>query len=459
MVFRLLDFSNNTYEVNSSIEIKEFISECNFKDTTISNNKSIIQTRKPQLLSELSTKPNLDSYDQIIISLITIAEFQTLTDKSVIYFTKTMDQLTLDNFKSDTFEYIEINQKLLKLNSKCKHILITLDSKKENYLVSSVIGAARYFDEFQKLQLFTLDFDKESIIEYSNMTTIKIIVVMVVIIVIMKEFNHLTYIGRVPPEMVNHKTGDINEPEFGSDFPGVITRVAKNNCSEFKVGDQVYGTAYNTEMKIFNYSNIIKNNPQQNNLTVNYQVFLEENNQLEYNSNSGNQDNKRSVKSPIEFWRNEAKLDETIIASPIKSDIIIDNIIDKVILLSGSTGFSGVGIFLSQRLNDGIDFDEYQFGVPSLSTLNSLPGGYMQSRIIGEHLLLEASTRGIPAMTIRLPSIFSNPDTGIGHSNDFLQLLIKATSAIKYFPTGTSSILNIISLNGELQTEREIFEY
>ncbi|KAN0009050.1 hypothetical protein ACTFIU_008941 [Dictyostelium citrinum] len=459
----------------------------------------------------------------------------------------------------------------------------------------------------------------------------------------------------------------------------------------------------------FNYSNITKNNPQQNNLTkVNYQVSLEEKNQLDNNSNSINQDNKRSVNqmfldkvsevlsieiskintdiklsaygadslaivqlknwvdkklsgniitiqqlqtntisssikiitnalnkkkkegkssivvsntnqaTSIEFWRNEAKLEETIIASSFKSDIIIDNTIDKVILLSGSTGFLGgylllnlvkmkscsivycltradssdqmilkkkiinnlkhhkliemfeqselekilpvcgdlgktklglsdnmyleisnqvnliiscgadinlsanyktikstnvdsikefiklsvskgtnkpmipivnlstFGIFFSQRLNHGIDFDEYQFGVPPLSTLNNLPGGYMQSKIIGEHLLLEASSRGIPAMTIRLPSIFSNPDTGIGHSNDFLQLLIKATSVIKYFPTESSSMfinpvtwvaknvinlifnegcwskskinsLNIISLNGEIQSTNEIF--
>ncbi|KAM9960405.1 hypothetical protein ACTFIW_009545 [Dictyostelium discoideum] len=344
---------------NNFIEIIELLYQCSFKDTIISKDKkSIIQTRKPKLLSGLSPNPNIDSYDQIIIYgnddseicnkflkslestddkilniISTISKFnefvekQSITDKSVIYFIKTMEQLTLDNFKSVTFEYIEINRKLLKLNSMCKHVLITSDSRKDNYLASSVIGAARYFDEFQQLQLFTLDFDKESIIEYTHsknnknnneknlvslielLTDKKISIQKEYLIrngkvyferikkeqnlrkkfksesyqdlvendlvavlspnleyelkpmtkdlepfevqVEIKSFalnykDYLTYIGSVPPEMVNHKTGDINDPEFGSDFSGVITRVSKNNCSEFKVGDQVYGTAYNT---------------------------------------------------------------------------------------------------------------------------------------------------------------------------------------------------------------------
>ncbi|KAM9999767.1 hypothetical protein ACTFIZ_008248 [Dictyostelium cf. discoideum] len=349
---------NNEGNHNLS-EIKEVLDQCDFKDTIISDNKSIIQTRKPKLLSKLSPNPNLDSYDQIIIygndeseickillksikatdhkilrTISTISKFnelvekQSITDKSVIYFIKTMEQLTLDNFKSVTFEYIEINRILLKLNSVCKNVLIASDSRKDNYLASSVIGAARYFDEFQQLQLFTLDFDKESIIEYTNINNSEKNLISLIELLtdkkisIQKEYlirngkvyferikkeenlkskfnsesyqdfeendlvavlspnleyelksmtkdlepfdvqveiksfalnykDYLTYTGNVPPEMMNHKTGDINDPEFGIDFSGVITRVSKNNCSEFKVGDNVYGSGYNTASSKF----------------------------------------------------------------------------------------------------------------------------------------------------------------------------------------------------------------
>ncbi|KAN0051003.1 hypothetical protein ACTA71_006748 [Dictyostelium dimigraforme] len=69
------------------------------------------------------------------------------------------NQLKIDDFEEITYKYIQINKILKKLNGRCKHILLANEIKGENYLSSSVIGAARYFDEIPHLQWYSIDFD------------------------------------------------------------------------------------------------------------------------------------------------------------------------------------------------------------------------------------------------------------------------------------------------------------
>ncbi|KAM9972762.1 hypothetical protein ACTFIR_012131 [Dictyostelium discoideum] len=171
----------------------QLLNSCNFKDIVMSKEcvfGSVIQAQKPPI-SLLNSQPKhdniiiygggnssfvenvkLDSNSNSLIQIETIQEFNELiskstnTDDSIIYFIKTLETLSLDNYKEITLEYIEINQKLLQINSSCKHVLIVSDSRKTNYLASSVIGAARYFDEFPLLKLHTLDFDYDSTQNY-----------------------------------------------------------------------------------------------------------------------------------------------------------------------------------------------------------------------------------------------------------------------------------------------------
>ncbi|KAM9968926.1 hypothetical protein ACTFIW_000329 [Dictyostelium discoideum] len=112
---------------------------------------------------------NNENYKSIYqISKINEINEKLITDKSIIFFIKTIDKLLIENFKEITFEYIQINQMILKLNSKCKHVLLAKDIKGENYLSSSVIGVSRYFDQIPQLELFTIDFDNNSIDSINN---------------------------------------------------------------------------------------------------------------------------------------------------------------------------------------------------------------------------------------------------------------------------------------------------
>ncbi|KAM9969082.1 hypothetical protein ACTFIW_000165 [Dictyostelium discoideum] len=73
--------------------------------------------------------------------------------------------MNTSNFKEITLEYIQINQLILKLelSNNFKHLLLTLNSTTDNYLSSSIVGAARYFVEFPQLDLLTLNYDNISI--------------------------------------------------------------------------------------------------------------------------------------------------------------------------------------------------------------------------------------------------------------------------------------------------------
>ncbi|KAM9993921.1 hypothetical protein ACTFIZ_011882 [Dictyostelium cf. discoideum] len=88
--------------------------------------------------------------------------------------------------------------------------------------------------------------------------------------------------------------------------------------------------------------------------------------------------------------------------------------------------------------NDDEIFEETNI----LPNFDTTPIGYIRSKVISEKLLTNAAeSRGIPSIIIRPPDIFSNPITGIGHSNDILSLLLKASKEIGYYPNIRISIL------------------
>ncbi|KAK5575045.1 hypothetical protein RB653_010300 [Dictyostelium firmibasis] len=338
---------------------QEVLSNHNYKDILVSDDSKniwscfVIHAQKPTLL-ELSNFSNTE-YDNIIVfgnennqnyftksikssfnKINWVSSFEeikkliklsssststsTITDNSIVYFTKGIEELTLNNFKSINFEYIEINKLLLKYGLKCKHVLVTRDCEGSNYLASSLIGAARYFDEYRQLQLFTLDFDNYSI-QWCDECSNNIVNLMKVIeplidpkANIQREFlirNNQVYFERAKLELnlkksfksesfennnnlistltsnleyqllskscrnlrqneieveikatgINYKdylkfsgsieksnqSGVSNQPEFGIDFSGIVTKVGNNDHSgEFKIGDKVYGIGYNT---------------------------------------------------------------------------------------------------------------------------------------------------------------------------------------------------------------------
>ncbi|KAM9988497.1 hypothetical protein ACTFIZ_012235 [Dictyostelium cf. discoideum] len=100
--------------------------------------------------------------------------------------------------------------------------------------------------------------------------------------------------------------------------------------------------------------------------------------------------------------------------------------------------FSTFTVFINQSLN-GEEFDESI--LPSLDNIDNLPAGYMQSKVVGEYLLVEAARRGIPSMLIRPPSIFSHPETGVGLSSDFFQLSVQCCYATGYYPDVDMKVL------------------
>ncbi|KAM9993870.1 hypothetical protein ACTFIZ_011840 [Dictyostelium cf. discoideum] len=189
------------------------LNQCNYKDTIISGNDNLIfliQTRKPTINEIISEQPisldQLNSFNNIIlfgnnnnnnnrnscssiqnlirlnkelkhkiININSFKKFQTWItnnqnkdnyDKTLIIFLKSIEStMNTSNFKEITFEYIQINQLILKLelSNNFKHLLLSLNSTTDNYLSSSIIGAARYFVEFPQLDLYILNYDNISI--------------------------------------------------------------------------------------------------------------------------------------------------------------------------------------------------------------------------------------------------------------------------------------------------------
>ncbi|EGC32929.1 hypothetical protein DICPUDRAFT_88993 [Dictyostelium purpureum] len=197
----------------------KLLNEFKYKDTTISGNDNtpfLIQTRKSNinemLLSNIESLKQLTSHDNIILfgnsrdgakinksfksnqllssKIIQIDNFNELNNwiiksidsmrqsKTLIVFMKAIDPLVINNFKETTFEYIQINQMLLQheIENFFKHVLILLNSTSNNYLSSSINGAARYFAEFPQLDLYSLDFDNISIQNENILSLIDILI-------------------------------------------------------------------------------------------------------------------------------------------------------------------------------------------------------------------------------------------------------------------------------------------
>ncbi|EGC31599.1 hypothetical protein DICPUDRAFT_156533 [Dictyostelium purpureum] len=186
--------------LNSTTTIDEWkqllVTELGFKDViSTTSQTSLITAQKPKLVeSTLSMQLPIADYDQIIIFGLSIdgidesklisginqatekpdslyrilsyedfekhIESKPLTNKSIIFFVSTINDIGQGNFVEITYDYIRINQHLLKTKNGCKHILVSKLSQLEsiNAFASSVIGAFRYFCEFSELNIYAFDF-------------------------------------------------------------------------------------------------------------------------------------------------------------------------------------------------------------------------------------------------------------------------------------------------------------
>ncbi|KAN0006648.1 hypothetical protein ACTFIU_003364 [Dictyostelium citrinum] len=332
---------NNENNTNNEDSMKKLLVDCNFNtDILVTGGDSkplIIQAQKPSLKLQAKT---INRFDQVIlycnqdeqqqlqlinkfedhykdncntIKISTIEEFYklstTITDHSIIYFIKSVEQLTLDNFKPITFEYVQINQKLFELKNSCSNVLITCDSQTSNYLSSSVLGAARYFDEVPTLQLFMFDYDKDSLKDLDisvidrltdpTQNTLTEFFIKNNGTIYFERFKrglkknsfksesyhsitkdeHETLIYRLDENLdyqlksrdsilkpydieVEIKATGLNYKDylvysglvklrgdiidFGLDFSGIVSRVGSKSSKEFKVGDEVYGIGQST---------------------------------------------------------------------------------------------------------------------------------------------------------------------------------------------------------------------
>ncbi|KAF2070521.1 hypothetical protein CYY_008154, partial [Polysphondylium violaceum] len=99
----------------------------------------------------------IDNLQEMILSV------QDMQENDIIFNLSLLQQLDKNNFKDSTMEYIQISQELLKAKSRCKHILLSLNSTMDSkfYLNSSVVGALRYFTRFNDNVL--LDFDETTL--------------------------------------------------------------------------------------------------------------------------------------------------------------------------------------------------------------------------------------------------------------------------------------------------------
>ncbi|EGC38514.1 hypothetical protein DICPUDRAFT_148800 [Dictyostelium purpureum] len=171
--FKNIKFSQNNGISNILIhsqkqESKSFINTTNndiivYSDINNNNNQSFINN----LIK--------DQQKQVVIN--TMEQFNNISkdinQDTIIYFTKTINQLNINNFKQITLEYIQIVQYLLKNKlTSTKLVLITGNchsSQSSNYLASSVTGSFKYFlDQFEPYLLFSIDFDDKSLLNESN---------------------------------------------------------------------------------------------------------------------------------------------------------------------------------------------------------------------------------------------------------------------------------------------------
>ncbi|KAN0011694.1 hypothetical protein ACTFIU_007260 [Dictyostelium citrinum] len=81
--------------------------------------------------------------------------------------------------------------------------------------------------------------------------------------------------------------------------------------------------------------------------------------------------------------------------------------------------------------------DEYYFPQVDFSFIsdqNQLVSGYIQSKIVAEYHLKQASNRGIPCFIVRIPFTFPG-NNGIGREADFTQLLLQSCYVLNCYPT------------------------
>ncbi|KAM9983983.1 hypothetical protein ACTFIY_000701 [Dictyostelium cf. discoideum] len=81
--------------------------------------------------------------------------------------------------------------------------------------------------------------------------------------------------------------------------------------------------------------------------------------------------------------------------------------------------------------------DEYYFPEVDFSFIsdqNQLVSGYIQSKIVAEYHLKQASNRGIPCLIVRTPFTFPGIN-GIGREADFTQLLLQSCYTLNCYPT------------------------
>jgi len=92
-----------------------------------------------------------------------IENINIIQDDDLIFNLSTLSKLDQSNFIQSTMEYIQINQEILKNKKRCGHILISLNStmNSQYYLNSSVVGAVRYFKQYNNCVL--LDFDQSTL--------------------------------------------------------------------------------------------------------------------------------------------------------------------------------------------------------------------------------------------------------------------------------------------------------
>ncbi|EFA83876.1 putative fatty acid synthase [Heterostelium album PN500] len=90
---------------------------------------------------------------------------------------------------------------------------------------------------------------------------------------------------------------------------------------------------------------------------------------------------------------------------------------------------SSISVFFNDNRNESITEDVY----PTLNHINDM-NGYIQSKVVTEYLIKEASARGIPSQIVRVGPIFGDSTTGIDNENDILGLVVKSIFELRSYP-------------------------
>lgn len=95
--------------------------------------------------------------------------------------------------------------------------------------------------------------------------------------------------------------------------------------------------------------------------------------------------------------------------------------------------------------------DVVEDGEPELFELRpNIPlklSGYKQSKMVGENLIVQAQTRGIPCSIYRITNVFGDTITGFIPNNDFIALFLLSAISTKELPPMGSAKINLIPVN------------